>query len=66
MQTNGTVSQHNGETLDTLSVPLQNGTTETSMNGGVENKRNPQKTMSKSDMDIIRLIGQHLRGLGLK
>ncbi|XP_052269442.1 WD repeat-containing protein 26-like [Dreissena polymorpha] len=65
MQTNGTVSQHNGETLDTLSVPLQNGTTETSMNGGVENKRNPQKTMSKSDMDIIRLIGQHLRGLGL-
>jgi len=66
MQTNGTTPQHNGETVDTPSVSQQNGTSEGSLNGESGGRQSPQKTMSRSDMDIIRLIGQHLRGLGLK
>lgn len=65
MQTNGTTA-HNGESVETPSVSQQNGTSEGSLNGELADKPSPQKTMSRSDMDIIRLIGQHLRGLGLK
>lgn len=35
------------------------------MNGESSERTSPLKTMSRSDLDIIRLIGQHLRGLGL-
>lgn len=51
--------------MDLPSVSQQNGTCEGAMNGEFTDKPSPQKTMSRSDMDIIRLIGQHLRGLGL-
>ncbi|XP_053405443.1 WD repeat-containing protein 26-like [Mercenaria mercenaria] len=65
MQTNGTTQQHNGETVEMPSVSQQNGTCEGTFNGELTDKPSPQKTMSRSDVDIIRLIGQHLRGLGL-
>lgn len=63
MQTNGCT--HNGESAEIASTSYQNGTCSGALNGEIEEKSSPRKTMSKSDMDIIRLIGQHLRGLGL-
>ena len=52
--------------MEMPSVSQHNGTCEGSFNGEITDKPSPQKTMSRSDVDIIRLIGQHLRGLGLK
>ncbi|KFM83179.1 WD repeat-containing protein 26, partial [Stegodyphus mimosarum] len=58
---------HNGESAST-SNDLQNGTCtfedSVEVNGDVH-KTIPSKIRSQTDQDIIRLIGQHLRGLGL-
>lgn len=59
---------HNGDTAST-SNDLQNGTCpfedNVEINGDVH-KTISTKIRSQTDQDIIRLIGQHLRGLGLK
>lgn len=59
---------HNGDTAST-SNDLQNGTCPfedtVEINGDVH-KTISTKIRSQTDQDIIRLIGQHLRGLGLK
>lgn len=59
---------HNGESAST-SNDLQNGTCSfeenVEINGDVH-KTISTKIRSQTDQDIIRLIGQHLRGLGLK
>ncbi|XP_052767437.1 WD repeat-containing protein 26-like [Mya arenaria] len=65
MQTNGSLPQHNGEVSDSTSLAIPNGNSEGAINGDLGDKPAPQRTLSNSDMDIIRLIGQHLRGLGL-
>jgi hypothetical protein len=56
-QANGSL---NGATNDTASCSMQNG------NIDVEEYPNETSTLSKVDEDIIRLIGQHLRLIGLK
>ncbi|XP_013416632.1 WD repeat-containing protein 26 [Lingula anatina] len=68
MQANG-CPQHNGEVAASTSSQVhQNGASLTLSNGqaGTETSlaRCP-KVLTKSDRDIVRLIGQHLRGLGL-
>ena len=74
MQTNGNgCPQHNGETgeshLAAASTSQMNGACSV-LNGDLEhtdhNDSDTVKYMSDSDKDIVRLIGQHLRCLGLK
>ena len=70
MQTNG-CNQHNGLT------PTESTSTGSQLNGSHHRETNGQLTedsenaikfslMSTADQDIVRLIGQHLRSLGLK
>ncbi|XP_039284126.1 WD repeat-containing protein 26 isoform X2 [Nilaparvata lugens] len=66
--TNG-CSQHNGASEDHLhasSSNQQNGTTDmTGDNNVAVNGELVPKTMGKTDQDIVRLIGQHLKTIGL-
>lgn len=68
MQANG--CSHNGTTEPATSiVSHSNGTCSNVANGqvnGQSERGTHGKTLSKSDRDIVRLIGQHLRGLGLE
>lgn len=64
MQTNG-CPQHNGATGIATSSH-QNGVCDGITNGDVPDKDSDPKPMSKTDQDIVRLVVQHLRGLGLK
>ncbi|ESO84471.1 hypothetical protein LOTGIDRAFT_168706 [Lottia gigantea] len=67
MQANG-CPQHNGETEESASSSQQNGACLSTTNGGMHGSNNNcpnPKIMSRTDQDIVRLIGQHLRGLGL-
>lgn len=64
MQANG-CPQHNGESSIATSSQ-QNGSCTTFANGDFHIKSTPRKPMSQTDQDIVRLIVQHLRGLGLK
>lgn len=67
MQASNGCSQHNGDAAST-SNDMQNGTCsfadDLEINGEVH-KTVPPKIRSQTDQDIIRLIGQHLRDLGL-
>ncbi|XP_076318667.1 LOW QUALITY PROTEIN: WD repeat-containing protein 26-like [Tachypleus tridentatus] len=56
--------RHNG---DSSSTDLQNGACPSSTNGQIngETEEISPKIKSQTDKDIIRLIGQHLRSLGL-
>ena len=68
MQSNG-CPQHNGESEEVASTSRPNGTCSATANGEVttpEDKQHLLKNMSRADQDVVRLIGQHLRGLGLK
>lgn len=61
-------SQHNGasEDHDTASSSnQQNGTDITTVNNAV-NGEIMAKSMGKTDQDIVRLIGQHLKTIGLQ
>ncbi|XP_060070874.1 WD repeat-containing protein 26-like [Ylistrum balloti] len=62
MQANG-CPQHNGAT-EIATTSQQNGTCSSLTNGELD-KPVPPKSMSQTDQDIVRLIVQHLRGLGL-
>ena len=64
MQANG-CPQHNGESIVATSSQ-QNGSCTSFANGDFHVKSIPRKPMSQTDQDIVRLIVQHLRGLGLK
>ncbi|CAI9730443.1 repeat-containing 26-like [Octopus vulgaris] len=67
MQSNG-CPQHNGESEEIASTSRQNGSCSATANGEVatlEDRQHLLKTMSQADQDVVRLIGQHLRGLGL-
>lgn len=67
MQANG-CPQHNGESEE-ATTSQQNGLCPSAANGEIiENntKSAAMKALSRTDQDIVRLIGQHLRGLGLK
>ncbi|XP_061173975.1 WD repeat-containing protein 26-like [Saccostrea echinata] len=63
MQSNG-CPQHNGESSIATSSQ-QNGSCPSFANGDFHTKSSPRKPMSQTDQDIVRLIVQHLRGLGL-
>lgn len=73
MQTNGCSPQHNGQvdadsTAPSTSVQLNGACSGPSSNGDIhENSNRPGRIriMSQTDRDIVRLIGQHLRSLGL-
>ena len=60
MQANG-CSAHNGQEASTSAL---NGATACVTNGTLQ--ENPVVLNSQTDKDIVRLIGQHLRSLGLK
>ncbi|CAH1791472.1 unnamed protein product [Owenia fusiformis] len=65
MQTNG-CPQHNGESGPPPSTSNVNGACATNGVANGETERQcTLKHISKTDQDIIRLIGQHLKGLGL-
>lgn len=65
MQTNG-CAQHNG----TTDLHENGSSTQSTSNGAVTTNGSTQeqsgRNLSKIDQDIVRLIGQHLRGLGFK
>ncbi|XP_012942638.1 WD repeat-containing protein 26 isoform X2 [Aplysia californica] len=67
MQANG-CSQHNGTTDSSLVDPHSIRTSASTSNGAVTANGTMtgqnSKNLSKTDQDIVRLIGQHLRGLG--
>ncbi|KAK7103941.1 WD repeat-containing protein 26-like isoform X2 [Littorina saxatilis] len=66
MQANG-CPQHNGESEE-ATPSQQNGLCPSATNGEIienGNKPTATKVLSRTDQDIVRLIGQHLRGLGL-
>ncbi|XP_076464309.1 WD repeat-containing protein 26-like [Babylonia areolata] len=65
MQANG-CPQHNGESEE-ATTSQQNGLCPANNGEIVENGNKPTafKALSQTDQDIVRLIGQHLRGLGL-
>jgi len=71
MQSNGCAA-HNGGTGDRqvqASTSQMNGACSATSNGELREDgegTEPVKLMCQSDRDIVRLIGQHLRGLGLK
>lgn len=65
MQSNG-CPQHNGTSGDPASTSHQNGACSSVSNGELNDKPSQTKPMSQTDQDIVRLIAQHLRGLGLK
>lgn len=65
MQSNG-CSQHNGTSGDSASSSHQNGSCTSVSNGDLNDTPiNQTISMSQTDQDIVRLIAQHLRGLGL-
>ena len=70
MQANFNGCQQNGETSEEIeNGTQQNGACSSATNGAVSSegaKGKPVKAMSKTDTDVVRLIGQHLIGLGLK
>ena len=65
MQANG-CPQHNGESEETTSQ--QNGVCPSESGVKIIDNGNESgiKALTRTDQDIVRLIGQHLRGLGLK
>ncbi|MCI4395650.1 hypothetical protein PGIGA_G00194370, partial [Pangasianodon gigas] len=72
---NGECSSGRGETAHSnglLSGPgtgnsaAQTGTSPLSSSGSGSGSLKKQKRLSQSEEDVIRLIGQHLHGLGLK
>ena len=70
MQANG-CSDHNGTTGGgRRSISNSPEISGSSSNGAVlsngNNKEHDLNILSKTDQDIVRLIGQHLRGLGFK
>ncbi|XP_041353510.1 WD repeat-containing protein 26-like [Gigantopelta aegis] len=69
MQANFNGCQQNGETSEEIeNGTQQNGACSSATNGAVSSegaKGTPVKAMSKTDIDVVRLIGQHLIGLGL-
>lgn len=57
--------QHNGDLAASTRNSVENGAC--ASNGEMDGRDEHLKlSISKSDQDVIRLIGQHLRGLGLK
>ena len=68
MQANGCQQQHNGATTEP-STSQMNGSCTSTSNGQVHHdhdRMSPVDLMSQTDRDIVRLIGQHLRSLGLQ
>ena len=70
MQTNGCLSQENGEG-DLTEPHLSNGATSNGVLAHPEGGGEPSTplntaTMTDTDKDIVRLIGQHLQSLGLQ
>ena len=71
MQSNGCAA-HNGATGDSHTQPStsqMNGACSANSNGELHEDVDgvaPVKLMCQTDQDVVRLIGQHLRGLGLK
>ncbi|KAL5009252.1 hypothetical protein ScPMuIL_014833 [Solemya velum] len=65
MQTTNGCPSHNGVSEEIASTSQQNGTCSTYHNGDLAEETSPVKAMTRTDQDIVRLIGQHLRGLGL-
>ena len=74
MQTNGCLSQENGEEAGAPSTSHLNGTppsgstTNGVLHGEGGDSTSPPltTTMTETDKDIVRLIGQHLQSLGLQ
>ncbi|XP_076305770.1 WD repeat-containing protein 26-like isoform X2 [Tachypleus tridentatus] len=66
MQTTNGCPRHNGDALSTVD-DLQNGACPSTANGQINGETDEvsPKIRSQVDKDIIRLIGQHLRSLGL-
>jgi hypothetical protein len=67
MQANG-CPQYNGESEE-ATTSQHNGLGPSATNGEIVengNKTSAVKPLTSTDQDIVRLIGQHLRGLGLK
>ena len=65
MQANGCSELNNGNANGN---GIGNGTehSKASTSNGVDLTNGTSKDLSKTDQDIVRLIGQHLRGLGFK
>lgn len=82
MQANGTGGQEpepqmscrNGESSSSVAGAVHSNGLMPSANNGLPSTESPEpdsgvkkkKRLSQSDEDVIRLIGQHLHGLGLK
>lgn len=60
---NGCSPQQNG-TSESRQVITQNGTTDSVINGDVNGEIIP-KTMDKTNQEIVRLVGQYLKSVGL-
>lgn len=58
-QANG--CQHNGAASDDYEAPSSS-----QQNGNVDEYNITVPVMSKTDQDIVRLVGQHLKTVGLK
>lgn len=59
-QANG-CPQHNGATNEDYETPSSS-----QQNGNAAEHKSPVPAMGKTDQDIVRLIGQHLKTIGLK
>ncbi|XP_046579884.1 WD repeat-containing protein 26-like isoform X1 [Haliotis rubra] len=60
--------QHNGDTTEEIASTSQQNGACSATNGILSSeteRETSMKSMSRTDQDIVRLIGQHLRGLGL-
>jgi hypothetical protein len=64
MQANG-CPQHNGETGESSSQ-ITNGACSSDAVNGDSGRSGGQKDMNQTDQDIVRLIGQHLKEMGLE
>ena len=65
MQTNG-CSPHNGAGEESTSNGVTQGATNGVTNGATSMEETPPALTSQIDKDVVRLIGQHLRSIGLK
>ncbi|XP_064623467.1 WD repeat-containing protein 26-like isoform X1 [Lineus longissimus] len=65
MQANG-CPQHNGDTGESSSQITNGACSVDAVNGDAGHSAGGQKDMSQTDQDIVRLIGQHLKEMGLE
>ena len=60
---NGTTTEHK---LNTLSSETKASSSNGAVSNGNDKEHKSPPELSRVDQDIVRLIGQHLRGLGFK